>query len=650
MGANKRNGIRAASLICAALISVTMTTASAVADPEPGAAPGAPTVLGLRDLGFSPTLSFFGLTGQQQVTIPVPQGLMPAALDATVELPMGLRAGSIAVVQDEKTLSRVDVPPADISPIRLPLNGLEVRDNSVTLELRANLIPLDGYCFPDASNPLRMNDTAVEFAGAEQPPTTVADFLPPVLQRFTVYLPAKPIQAESDAAVRLTAAVVAHYGNQPTLVTTAALDGDQPLPPAQPFERQVIIREGGAPAVALQSASGVPPLLITGPAWELTNQTRLLSSGDLARMALSSKAVAGPLKDSPQLPADQITLRDMGQQGLTAIAAVNPQVNIGLDQTRLGRPAHNVRLHLIGSYTPLPSNLNGQVAVTVNGETISRWPVVGDGTIDRSVDVPDRVLQRYTNVAVAVNAAGNTGGCGRSQPLTLTIDGDSTVSSEAAATPVPAGFQSIPQALMPNVDIGIGDDAFVDTARAAKLVAGLQRLSALPFNTSVVPLQQALGSSNPAVLISARGWTDDKIKLPVDASNDDIQVTAEDTSGQQLSMTLDPRLRFGSLQAVRTGNRSVLVATSNDAAAQLDALLDWLNADPQRWQRLKGSAIISAPGRDPMMISAGATPTAKPPVAMGDSTSYWWIGAGVLAVVLLGAGATYLRTRNQPKT
>ena len=618
-----------------------VTAPPALAEPVGSGQVATNPTLGLRDLGANTTLSFYGLQGTQSLTIPVPPGLAPVALTASVELPFNLRAGTVAVIQDDRTVSRVDLPNADLAPIRLPLAGAEVRDNAITVLLRTNLMPPEGYCITDPANPLRLNATAIEFAGTERAPATVAEFLPPVLQRLTIFLPASPTRAESDAAVRLTASVVAHYGGQPTTVTVARLDGDAPLAPAQPFERQLVIRESATPAVELQGSAGVPALIVTGPVGDLLNQVRLLSSGDLVRLALSSKAVVGPLKDNPQLPANLTTLRDIGQPGETSIALANPQANIGLDQTRLGRAAHELRVHLEGSYTPLPSNLSGQLIASVNGEAIDHWPVDSSGDIDRWVDVPDHLLQRYTTLGVAINAAGNTGRCGESQPITLTIDGDSTVSSKSAVPPVPPGFQSIPQAFMPRVEIGITDDAFADTVRAATIVAGLQRLSALPIDTSVVSLEDAIASPNPAILISADKWTDDRLTLPIDASDDTIRLDAQGDSGEPVSLNLNPRLRFGSLQTLYTDNRTVLIATSNNSPAQLDALLGWLNSDPRRWDRLKGTAVIAPQGLEPMTIAAEAVPPPKSDLQQGGSARYWLIGAGVIAAALLGVGLIY---------
>lgn len=642
-------------MILVAAIAIVVTSPQAFAEPVGSGQVAANPSLGLRDLGTSPTLSFYGVQDTQSLVIPVPPGLTPAALTASVELPFTLRRelpfdppiGSFTVVQDDRTISRVDLPGSDNAAIRLPLTGAEVRDNTITVQIRTNLLPPEGYCVADPSSPLRLNNAAVDFTGTERVPATVAEFLPPVLARLTIFLPASPTRAESDAAVQLTAAVVAHYGDQPTAVTVARLDGDAPLPPAQPFERQLVIRESAAAAVQLEGSTGVPALLVTGPAGELLNQARLITGGDVVRLALSSKAVVGPLEDTPRLATDLTTLRDIGQPGPKATALANPRVSIGLDQTRLGRAAHELRVHLEGSYTPLPPNLSGQLVVSVNGEIIDRWAAEDSGTIDRWVDVPDRLLARFTDLGVAINAAGDTGGCGASQPITLTIDGDSTVSSNAAVPPVPLGFQSIPQAFLPRVEIGITDDAFADTVRAATIVAGLQRLSALTIDTSVVSLADAIASPNPAVLIAAKEWTDDRLTLPVDASDDTVRLDARGELGEPVSLTLDRGLRFGSLQTLYTGDRTVLIATSNEAPAQLDALLSWLNTDSRRWDRLNGAAVIAPPGQEPVTIDADAVPPPKPQLQQSDSIRYWLVGAGVIAAVLLGAGLIYLRTRTQ---
>lgn len=652
------------ALAFAALVAVMgVTPVVAYADPDaPPAAPDAPPsaaggpTLTLADLGSTAPLAFYGAQGTAELTFPVPPGLVPATLRATVEMPVNVRSGTLSVVQQDRTVVRVPLPAGnaqgapgdeptpderDERTVDIPLAGVEVDDNAVTVTMRTYLVPEQGYCL-DPTNPLRLTDAAVSFAGTEAPPRGVADFLPPVLRKLTIAVPAAPTQAESDAAVGLAAAVTSYYGQQPTAVRV--VDLGVPLPRPAPFERTVVIRAGSDTGLRLEPVPGaVPSLQISGSDNELANQARFLTS-DIAKLAVSSKAVAGPIKSRPQLAGDVTTLRDLGQPVVSAVALA-PQVSLGLDQTKIGRPVKSVRVRLIGSYTPPPNSVSARLVAIVGGETIATWPVDAAGLIDRWVDVPDRLLQRYTTLGVVLNVAGNTGRCGEFQPLTLTIDGDSVVQSAAAVPPVPAGLQSLPQALMPRMLIGIGPDAFADTVRAAAIAVAMQRLSVLPIDTEVTTIERALASPAPAVVISADGWNDSSVRLPVSAEGGRITLDGIADQGQSTTVTLDPELKFASLQAFYDGRRSLLVATSNSAPARLDDLLGWMSADPRRFSRLDGVAVIAAPERQPIVVGPQAG-LAAPAETPSRAPLWWAAGAAGLAVVL---GLAWLMLRGRSR-
>lgn len=613
---------------------------------DPAGVSIAPT-LPLQQLGARPDLAFYGIQGTETVNIPVPPGLEPVALNAITQLPVNVRSATLTVMQDDRTIARVDVPPGPPAPIVIPLAGARIVDSAVSVMKRTYLLPVEGYCL-DPTNPLRLSDASVTFAGVEQLPTAVADFLPPVLRALTIYVDREPSQAESDAVVRLATAVAAHYGTQYPDVSVLALADGQTAPPepSAPLQRHIVVREGPDAGVSLMGTGGVPALLIAGPPDQLANQSRLLSS-DVNRLALSSKAVVGPLSSTPQLPGDQTTLRRLGQPGVNA-TALSPQVGIGLDQTRFGRSAKGIRVHLRGSYTPLPQPIGGQLVASIGGETIDRWPADATGSVDRWVDVPDRLLARYTTLGLRLDISGNTGRCGEFQPLTLTVDGDSPVLSSPAKPPVPGGFQSLPQSLMPRVSIGIGN-GFDDVRRAVAVMVGLQRLSALPMDTVVMPLAEAVSGNGPAVLVSAGGWTDERVRLPV-APGADGRLTVERAGapGETTTLTLDPAMAFGSLQSVYDGTRSLLVATSNNAPEQLDALLGWLGQDAKRWADLDGTALIQAPGRPPVVYGSAAAPDNDVAEAGQPTRPPWWVWmavavAGLLAVTAVGV--ILLRTR-----
>ncbi len=625
--------------LCAALCVCHPETAHA--KPPPVATASGQTFT-LFDLGTPGPLAFYGDQGTAELTFPVSRGLLPATLNATIETPVNVRSGLIAVTQKDRTIARVPLPLTDQAQIVIPLAGAAIDDNAVTVTLQTSLVPVEGYCL-DPTRPLRLTNGSVTFSGSELAPASVADFLPPFLRKLTIAIPAAPAKAESDAAVGLAAAVSAYYGQQPTAIVVTKLGSS--LPAAGPFERQIAIQQGPDSGVALQRVPGaLPNLRISGPEGELTNQSRLLTS-DISRLALSSKAVVGPLKKVSQLAGNVTTLRALGQPVVSAVA-LSPQVALGVDQTRMGRPAKDVRVQLIGSYTPPPDAVAARLAAIVGGETVDTWSVDGTGLIDRWVAVPDRLLQRYTTLGISLNIAGNTGRCGEFQPLTLTINGDSVVQSAAADPPVPGGLQALPQALMPRTLVGIRSESFADTVRATALAVAMQRLSALPIDTAVTSVEEALVSPFPAIIVSPDGWDHPEMTLPVSADGARLSLEGMAGDGQSTTLALNPDLRYGTLQSFVAGGRSVLVATSNAASGQLDALLRWMSDDPRRWSQLDGTAVIAAPGQEPVVV--GPQPGIGGPVTDNHrDVARWWVG-GVLAAAAVSAAALMaLRSRRR---
>ena len=104
--------------ICAAIIaaSVLVLVVSGSIGTVATAAPGEDTVsadrttLSLSSLGLDSNLALYGLQGTQSLTIPVTPGLAPSTLNALVELPVGVRGGTIAVSQDDNRISQAGKP------------------------------------------------------------------------------------------------------------------------------------------------------------------------------------------------------------------------------------------------------------------------------------------------------------------------------------------------------------------------------------------------------------------------------------------------------------------------------------------------------------------------------------------------------------
>ncbi len=419
-------------------------------------------------------------------------------------------------------------------------------------------------------------------------------------------------------------------------------DGATSLPgPVGPMERQIIVKEGPRKGLFLQGGP-MPSLLISGAPGDLAGQALLLDSA-AAKYAASPGAIADVLPTA-NLVADNTALKQLFDF-MPKSESLWPDTRIELDQTRWGHPIAGMSLNLLGSYTPLPSTLGGEVIVSIGDEVLDRWPVDADGVINRRIAIPDRLLKRSTVVDVGIRDTGDPGHCGDHLPVSMRIDGDTKITVVPANPPVPQGFQAFPQALMPKVRIGIGADALGDTARAAQIMVGLRRASAEPLVAEVTTLQQAIDSPDSAVLVSAGEWSDSRVTLPFATDGGRVTINGLDTTGESTSLILDPEVKFGSLQTVFDGKRSLLVATSNGAPAQLDELLRYLSAESGRWSSLSGRAILSAPGREPITVPSPPADYAEQDSGSGSGNWFWWAAGGVAAVAALGAVSILVRAR-----
>ena len=137
---------------------------------------------------------------------------------------------------------------------------------------------------------------------------------------------------------------------------------------------------------------------------------------------------------------------------------------------------------------------------------------------------------------------------------------------------------------------------------------------------------------------------------PFTANQDGITVEGRDTAGEPITLTLNPAMPFGSLQTVFDGQRSMLIATSNGAPAQLDELLRWLSAKKERWFALDGREVISFPGSEPVafpILPPTSRHNQKPSNARHGYKWVWWVAAGSVAAAAVGALVILLRARRR---
>ncbi|NLU83332.1 hypothetical protein [Rhodococcus sp. HNM0569] len=639
-------------MVVAGLVStIVLATPAGHAQPtdSPAPAPGT-TQLGLGTLGLGEDITFRGNQDQVSLAVPVPQGLSPTALTGTVDLPANLARGWIDVVSDDRTLARVELPasPTASGPITIPLTGARIDTNAVVVELRLTLLPLDGICPDDWSGrSVTLHDVAVGYDGTATNPTVVADFLPPVLEQLRVYVPPSPDAAEADGAVEAAAALVAHYGNQHPRVELRPLPADgRPDLADSPFSRSVVILRGDEAATELVPVpEGPAALALRGDGDQLTDQVRLLTS-NVSALAVDSKATAGSMDAPPELRGDGSTFADLGIGTLTSTSHGRVQVSASINQDRIGHAVRGMRVHLQGNYTPLPASQSGLITVSVGNDVLASWAADASGQIDRWVEIPDADLERNTTLDVTLETTGATTQCGLEQPITLTLLPQSQVRTDPAEGGGTSGFQALPQALEPAFDVAGSEGDFDDLARAVSIVTGLQSITTARLEPTWVPMEEAVSSERPAVLVIADGQIPDGIDLPLDASQDTtLELTYPDDGGRS-TVTLGSGAQFASLQTTWDGTRQLVVADATSVPTELDRTLDWLAADPQRWPGLTGDILFTAQGREPVELSLQQQ--AVPPTDAGTSGVVRAVLVSVAVLVVVGIALAIWFTRRRP--
>lgn len=590
---------------------------------------------GSGDLGLGGSLPIDSANGRLQITIPVPVGTSPTALNAVIAVPAWVDRGWIDISSSQRPLTRIPLP-GDVQtlPVTIALNTAGASGGAIVLDIASTLIPDAGYCPGPRTDPVRFLDVAVDYTGTPALPQTISEFLPPVLRQLTVFVPAESDDDVVAAALTLTTSVIEYYGAQNPRVVLRPDTELQGAAPDGPFERSVVLSANTDASVeVIYPLEPAPPrLFVSGSGTALLDQTRLITS-TLADIAVSTKALAGSSAPPAVLASNFATLDSLGIGTITG----SPTARVSIDQTRLARSVSNLSVHLIGTYTPGV----GSITAAVGDSAVAVWPAEDTGILDRWIDIPDTDLSRVTALDITVTHPGSTG-AGCPSQSTVTIDGSSTVESSASSTPTPLGFESLPQALMPRVNVAVTENTVAATARAVSILGGLQRLSTRPLSPRITSLADAVAGSEPAIVIAPGGALPDTLALPLaSAGSTTLTVTtpepdlASDTgeglAGLPAEVTLDGALPFGSLQVSATDTGApLLVASSNGAPEQLDSVLSWLDADTARWFSLTGDILLATPDRAPITLSSGVITSSNIDAAPTE-------GSGGISGLLLGS-------------
>ena len=231
------------------------------------------------------------------IQIPVPAGLRPDILTATLVIPPNFGTGVLVAQSGTTYVGSFGLPPASPSqqvvPVVLPLAGVQVSDRfatfSLTLEQTGALAGIYDATVPNAAGilgsltcsgpsplPLHLINPAIAYVGSFTPSTSIATFFPTVARQLIIYVPPTTTPAEQTTALHLAAEAAHAYGLVPVAITARAWNGASlPPAPANPLDRAVYIHESSTTGLDVVA----PTLLeVSGNAQTLPEQNAALAA------------------------------------------------------------------------------------------------------------------------------------------------------------------------------------------------------------------------------------------------------------------------------------------------------------------------------------------------------------------------------------
>ncbi|AIK83863.1 membrane protein [Corynebacterium glutamicum] len=622
-----------------------------------------PPVLGAT---INPSLPLSALSSSDDIAVPnfakelplafdVPAGTVPQSLSGTLQIPAEFSGGVVEFYDGDRLFHTLRLEVNDSrAHIEVPLQSVPVEDGRANFWLRAMLDPVNNqWCYEEQE--VRFLDGNVTFEGATINPAVVADYFPSVLRALTIYVPENPSEAVQEATLEVATSLDSVYRRSGLDVNVETLPTGTDAPPTRPqdFERQIVLVDEATESNT-QKTELVNPgqdnafLRLNGNADELYDQARLLTDATLP-LAVDTEVTASGFGDVPNLSTDVATLQELGITQLTSESVARTSVTLGIERSRLRTYSQSMDLHITGTYTPLPPQNAGQITFSIGDTVLDSLTTDDTGIIDREFNVPGDLVNRYTAIVVEFTSTGDVN-CGVTQPVGLNIDSDSLVTSQHSDVPVLNGFRSLPQSFQPRVDVAFADPSVQELSRAVSVVLGIQSMSSQRIRPHLVNWDEAVASERPTIFIDAAGAKTDQVPSYLAQQGQTLEITSkndQNADGEELTRSLQTNaaLVVGSIQAVWDADkkRTVIVASSQDNPADLDALISWMGEDRERWSDLNGDLIVKVRDREPVQLT-----TVEAPDQPGRSaTVFITIGVSLVVIALIVAAVVSVSRRSQ---
>lgn len=609
------------------------------------AAQAGASVYELSSLGVSEPVVLSGPSAEQAISVPVPRGLRPVGLFARVRSSPGAVGASLRVSHEGRTLQWVRLTEWEMR-LLVPLREARVVSGRLLLSFRLEAPEGASDCAAPQRVRVELDHLEVRVEGVPEPPERVAEFWPPVLRALHVQLGDSPSLEEATAALRL-AGLAARLAGGRQLDITVSSQPDPPVAADALWSRRVRISRGGAPRLTLVSSGGdgIPMLEIAGPPDSLEVSLEALDS---YRETLQAPAVSA-LRAAPRPPApDRATLASLGYPQVQMVGSGTMEATIFFAQADLGGPVRGVALRLAGRTTPVPPGGQAQLWVLLNGGLVHAEPVLG-GSFDRWISLPDGLLRRDNNLVIRLVYTPPGGECAPgAHPIGIIVDGASYFEFQRG-TRLPAGFERLPQGLLPVFTVGLDPVSHETIEAAGQLIAAAQQVSRTRLIPKVLAWPDAVAASGPLLLVTLDPGKVGALRPPLEPR----PFRVVDVDGREV-LRMETDQRFVVMEAFSSGGREILMVTRLGDRPDLRGLKRAL--DPQLgWYALSGDVWIWPHGGTPVAMrlresGLRVVPLGAPPLLRWEKIRFGVIAVAVVGVVifLLWAYPRLVRTGPPP--
>ncbi|HWJ82283.1 MAG TPA: cellulose biosynthesis cyclic di-GMP-binding regulatory protein BcsB [Nocardioides sp.] len=604
-----------------------------------------PSVADTVDVPYS-TTAF--PSGEATLTIDVPAGVRPEAVTGRLAIDRPMKGRVVVSVRGRAALSVAAQP---VQWVRVPVGPADVVGGRILLRMDLQPDPVPGTRCIESDASATLDHVRLVFSGREQPPTTVARFLPPYSPRVDVTVPRDPTDGEIAAGLAAVAAVSSRYPSTTTLVVLRA--ATEPPVPAETGYRVIRVRESGGEArTAITTEDGVPTLTVQGDAPSLLAAVRALASRGLS---LANGDRTEGLFESSRGSNDPVLTRTLaelsGADRLVLSGYGHVESYVGVKQDAFGSPIGTLDLHLVGTHSAVPRDARAQLDVYVNNALVHSMRLEGGTDIDQVITIPGTRLEGVNGLVLALSAVPDRRSCiGVDRPLPLEVDIDARAST-VTATPGEsvAGLARFPQVLGGVLPVAIADGAnpLGSAIDAAYVVSALQRQAARPLAVSLVDPDELLVGSASGLLVGADGSDSSTIQAPLRL--DEMRLI--DSAKESFQVGTDQA--FAALEAVRTQGRDVLLMGSWSPVGGAPGLSRRLAraVEVSGWSGLTGDLFVATGDTKPFTLDSNAVVPQKERVEEQQSFILWLVaGAGVLVLVLVLRQVVIARRRRQIAT